>query len=256
MPVSTPAVALLQVQGVSIHFGALKAVDRVSLQLAAGERVAILGPNGAGKTTLFNAITGTTRVSGGSVLFDGADITRAQPNARAHRGIARTFQITNLFAGLSVEENLLLALRGLLRSRFAIWRDGGAKGSERDVVDSALERCHLRAKRHLLVKALSYGEQRQLELAMSLTSSPRLLLLDEPAAGLSPAERVVMAQVIRGLQRTMALVLIEHDIDLALHLVDRVVCMAQGAVLVEGRPDEIRGNQKVQEIYLGRARRA
>jgi branched-chain amino acid transport system ATP-binding protein len=205
---------------------------------------------------VFNAITGTTRVTGGRVLVDGADITRAPPNARAHRGIARTFQITNLFSGLSVEENLLLALRGLLRSRFAIWRDAGAKGSERDVVDSALERCHLRAKQHLLVRELSHGEQRQLELAMSLTSSPRLLLLDEPAAGLSPAERVVMAQVIRGLPRTMALVLIEHDIDLALDLVDRVVCMAQGAVLVEGRPDEIRGNQKVQEIYLGRARRA
>ena len=253
---SAAAAPLLDVRAVSIHFGALRAVDAVSLQLAAGERVAILGPNGAGKTTLFNAITGTIRATSGQVLFDGVDITRAQPNARAHRGIARTFQITNLFFGLSVEENLLLALRGLLRSRFAVWRDGRAVGAEREVVDSALERCHLHAKRHLLVKELSYGEQRQLELAMSLTSSPRLLLLDEPAAGLSPAERVVMAQVIRGLQRNMALVLIEHDIDLALDLVDRVVCMAQGAVLVEGRPDEIRGNAKVQEIYLGRRRRA
>lgn len=253
---SATAAPLLEVRAVSIHFGALRAVDAVSLQLAAGERVAILGPNGAGKTTLFNVITGTIRATGGKVLFDGFDITRAPPNARAQRGIARTFQITNLFFGLSVEENLLLALRGLLRSRFAVWRDGRALAGEREVVDSALERCHLHAKRKLLVKELSYGEQRQLELAMSLTSSPRLLLLDEPAAGLSPAERVVMAQVIRGLQRSVALVLIEHDIDLALDLVDRVVCMAQGAVLVEGRPDEIRGNEKVQQIYLGRARRA
>ncbi len=251
-----PARPLLQLQSVSIHFGALKAVDGVTLQLAAGERVAILGPNGAGKTTLFNAITGMTPATGGKVLFDGDDITRATPDRRAQRGIARTFQITNLFFGLSIEDNLLLATRGLSRSRFAFWRRGDAQGDERGIVDSALARCHLEGKRHLLVKEISHGEQRQLELAMSLTSSPRLLLLDEPAAGLSPAERVVMAEVIRGLPATLSLVLIEHDIDLALGLVDRVVCMVQGAVLVEGKPDEIRGNAQVQEIYLGRPRRA
>ena len=251
-----PARPLLQLQSVSIHFGALKAVDGVTLQLAAGERVAILGPNGAGKTTLFNAITGMTPATGGKVLFDGDDITRATPDRRAQRGIARTFQITNLFFGLSIEDNLLLATRGLSRSRFAFWRRGDAQGDERGIVDSALARCHLEGKRHLLVKEISHGEQRQLELAMSLTSSPRLLLLDEPAAGLSPAERVVMAEVIRGLPATLSLVLIEHDIDLALGLVDRVVCMVQGAVLVEGKPDEIRGNAQVKEIYLGRPRRA
>jgi branched-chain amino acid transport system ATP-binding protein len=253
---STPTPALLQLQGVSIHFGALKAVDGVTLQLAAGERVAILGPNGAGKTTLFNAITGMTPATGGSVVFDGSDITRATPDARAQRGIARTFQITNLFFGLTVQDNLLLATRGLSRSRYAAWRDGGAQGDEQGIVESALARCHLQAKRDLLVKEISYGEQRQLELAMSLTSSPRLLLLDEPAAGLSPAERVVMAEVIRGLPRSVAVVLIEHDIDLALGLVDRVVCMVQGTVLLEGRPDEIRGNQQVQAIYLGKPRHA
>jgi branched-chain amino acid transport system ATP-binding protein len=247
---------LLSLQNVSIHFGALKAVDGVSLQVAEGERVAILGPNGAGKTTLFNAITGMTPATGGQVLLQGQDITRATPDARAHGGIARTFQITNLFFGLSIEENLLLATRGLARSRWAFWRSGDAMGDERRIVDSALARCHLEAKRHLLVKEISYGEQRQLELAMSLTSSPRLLLLDEPAAGLSPAERVVMAEVIRGLPKTLSLILIEHDIDLALGLVDRVVCMYQGAVLVEGKPDDIRGNPQVQEIYLGRPRGA
>ena len=247
---------LLQLQGVSIHFGALKAVDAVTLQVAQGERVAILGPNGAGKTTLFNAITGITPATGGTVLLDGRNITRATPNARARRGIARTFQITNLFFGLSVQDNLLLATRGLSRSRFAFWRRGDAQGDERSIVDSALARCQLEGKRQLLVREISYGEQRQLELAMSLTSAPRLLLLDEPAAGLSPAERVVMAAVIRSLPATLALVLIEHDIDLALGLVDRVVCMYQGAVLVEGTPDQIRGNAQVQEIYLGRPRRA
>jgi len=253
--VSTPpARPLLELKGVSIHFGALKAVDGVSMQLAAGERVAILGPNGAGKTTLFNAITGLAPATRGQVLLGADDITRARPDARAQHRIARTFQITNLFFGLSIEDNLLLAARGLSRTRFAFWRRGEAEGDERSIVDSALERCHLAAKRELPVNELSHGEQRQLELAMALTSSPRLLLLDEPAAGLSPAERVLMAQVIRALPRSLSLILIEHDIDLALGLVDRVVCMYQGAVLVEGKPDEIRGNARVQEIYLGRPR--
>jgi branched-chain amino acid transport system ATP-binding protein len=253
--VSTPPVRpLLELKGVSIHFGALKAVDGVSMQLAAGERVAILGPNGAGKTTLFNAITGLAPATRGQVLLGADDITRARPDARAQHGIARTFQITNLFFGLSIEDNLLLAARGLSRTRFAFWRRGDAQGDEQAIVDSALERCHLAAKRELPVNELSHGEQRQLELAMALTSSPRLLLLDEPAAGLSPAERVLMAQVIRALPRSLSLILIEHDIDLALGLVDRVVCMYQGAVLVEGKPQDIRGNARVQEIYLGRPR--
>jgi branched-chain amino acid transport system ATP-binding protein len=247
---------LLQLEDVGIHFGALKAVDSVTLQLAAGERMAILGPNGAGKTTLFNAISGMPPATCGAVLFDGEDITKTTPNGRAQRGIARTFQITNLFFGLSVEENLLVAARGLGRAKFSMWRSDIAQEPERQVVDSALAKCQLERKRHLLVKEISYGEQRQLELAMSITSSPRLLLLDEPAAGLSPAERVVMADVIRGLPSTLALILIEHDIDLALGLVDRVVCMYQGAVLVEGKPDEIRRNAQVQEIYLGKPRRA
>ncbi|MDB5774376.1 MAG: hypothetical protein JWP38_509 [Herbaspirillum sp.] len=244
----------LELTGVSIHFDALKAVDSVSMTVAAGERCAILGPNGAGKTTLFNAITGMIPASKGTVRLDGADITKTAPNGRAKRGIARTFQITNLFFGLTVEENLLLAVRGLRRTKFAMVRSGQARGDESGVVDSALSRCHLEAKRHWLVKEISYGEQRQLELAMSLTSSPRILLLDEPAAGLSPAERVVMADVIRGLPKTLALILIEHDIDLALGLVDRVICMYQGGILVEGTPDEIRRNPQVQEIYLGRPR--
>jgi branched-chain amino acid transport system ATP-binding protein len=247
---------LLQLKEVGIHFGALRAVDGVTLQVAAGERVAILGPNGAGKTTLFNAITGMTSATRGKVLLDGKDITRTAPNGRARRGIARTFQITNLFFGLTIEENLLLATRGLRKSKFSMWQSDLAHGDERQIVDSALAKCHLERKRHLLVKEISYGEQRQLELAMSLTSSPRLLLLDEPAAGLSPAERVVMADVIRGLPSTLALILIEHDIDLALGLVDRVICMVQGTVLVEGKPDEIRRNAQVQEVYLGRPRNA
>lgn len=247
---------LLQLKNVGIHFGALKAVDQATLHLCSGERVAILGPNGAGKTTLFNAITGMTPASCGQVILDGKDITKASPESRAQLGIARTFQITNLFFGLTVEDNLLLATRGLGHTKFSMWRTDRARGQEQLIVDSALEKCQLQKKRGLLVKEISYGEQRQLELAMSLTSSPRVLLLDEPAAGLSPAERVVMADVIRSLPNTLSLILIEHDIDLALGLVDRVICMYQGTVLVEGKPDEIRNNAQVQEIYLGKPRHA
>ncbi len=247
---------LLELKSVGVHFGALKAVDQASLHLAAGERVAILGPNGAGKTTLFNAITGMTPASCGQVILAQQNITRATPEARAKKGIARTFQITNLFFGLSIEDNLLLATRGLGRTKYSMWRTDRARASECEIIESALDKCHLQAKRHLLVKEISYGEQRQLELAMSLTSSPRILLLDEPAAGLSPSERVMMAEVIRGLPKSLALILIEHDIDLALGLVDRVICMYQGTVLVEGKPDEIRNNPLVQEIYLGKPRHA
>jgi branched-chain amino acid transport system ATP-binding protein len=247
---------LLELDQVGIHFGALKAVDGINLKIAAGERCAILGPNGAGKTTLFNAITGMIQASCGRVALGGADVTCMAPDARAARGIARTFQITNLFFGLTVEDNLLLAARGVGRVKFSLFGAGQARDDERQLVADALEKCHLHKHRSLLVKELSYGEQRQLELAMSLTSAPRLLLLDEPAAGLSPAERVVMGDVIRGLPRTLSLILIEHDIDLALGLVDRVVCMYQGRVLVEGTPDEIRQNKQVQEIYLGRPRHA
>lgn len=247
---------LLELKSVGIHFGALKAVDQATLHLNKGERVAILGPNGAGKTTLFNAITGMTPATCGKVILGGKDITKASPESRAQLGIARTFQITNLFFGLSVEDNLLLATRGLGRTKFSMWRTDRARGEEQAIVDSALEKCQLHTKRHLLVKEISYGEQRQLELAMSLTSSPKVLLLDEPAAGLSPAERVIMAEVIRGLPQTLSLILIEHDIELALGLVDRVICMYQGTVLVEGKPDEIRNNPQVQEIYLGKPRHA
>jgi branched-chain amino acid transport system ATP-binding protein len=155
---------LLELDQVGIHFGALKAVDGVDLKIAPGERCAILGPNGAGKTTLFNAITGMIPASCGRVALAGADITRMAPNVRASHGIARTFQITNLFFGLTVEDNLLLAVRGCGRAKFSLFGAGRAREDERQLVADALEKCHLHQRRSLLVKELSYGEQRQLEL--------------------------------------------------------------------------------------------
>ncbi|RTL71989.1 MAG: ABC transporter ATP-binding protein [Hyphomicrobiales bacterium] len=243
---------ILEVRNVTVQFGALKAVDSVTLSLRAGERRALIGPNGAGKTTLFNAITGGVSVSAGRVVFAGTDMTRKSAAARAHLGIARTFQITNLFDQLDVRENMRLAVRGLSAAKFSLLgRD--ALGAEHEArVVHALAVSHLEDREHTLVKDLSYGEQRQLEVAMALAASPRLLLLDEPAAGLSPAERTFLADIIRGLPRDLTIVLIEHDMDLALGLVDYVTVMQNGRVIAEDAPDAIRTNPLVQEVYLGK----
>jgi branched-chain amino acid transport system ATP-binding protein len=248
------ASSLLSVSELGVHFGALKSIDGVSFSINAGERVAILGPNGAGKTTLFNAITGMHPPTLGKIHFLSKDITQTSPNYRANLGIARTFQITNLFFGLSVLENLLIAMRALRPVKMNFWRSDQAAVAESTAIQNALDRCHLTSKRDWLVKEISYGEQRQLELAMSLMTAPKILLLDEPAAGLSPAERVVMANVLKELPKDIAIILIEHDINLALSLVERVICMYQGTILVEGQPNEIRNNKQVQDVYLGRTR--
>ncbi len=247
---------VLSISKVVVAFGALRAVDGVDLSVGPGERRAVIGPNGAGKTTLFHAISGILPPHAGRIAFEGADITRDPPHRRARRGIARTFQITNLFPTLSVEENLAMAVRGLSPRKFSFFGRSQLDGDEAPRVAHALEICRLADRRNAIVKELSYGEQRQLELALALAHAPRLLLLDEPAAGLSPAERSLVAEIIRSLPRTLTLVLIEHDMDLALGLVDFVTCMHEGRVLVEQSPDAIRRNEAVQEVYLGRPRHA
>lgn len=242
---------LVELQSVAVTFGALRAVDDVSLAVAAGERRAIIGPNGAGKTTLFNALAGMIPASAGRMWLRGEDITRLRPDRRAALGIGRTFQITNLFAALTVEENFHLGALGLLPRKFSLLGSGRPTGSEAEAIEGGLRDSGLLGKRGHLVRNLSYGEQRQLELALALVSKPRVLLLDEPAAGLSPAERVKMAQIIRGLPPDVTLILIEHDMELALGLVDSVTCLHFGRVLCEGPPDAIRSDARVQEIYLG-----
>jgi branched-chain amino acid transport system ATP-binding protein len=246
---------VLSLSDVTVAFGGLKAVNAVSLQLRHGERRAILGPNGAGKTTLFNAITGSTRVTSGRVMFEGVDITRMSPQRRAHRGVARTFQITNLFGALSVMENMRLATRGLSWRKFSLFGPDRLDRAEAGRVAAALAASHLVGREAAIVGEMSYGEQRQLEVAMALVGTPRLLLLDEPAAGLSPSERGHLAAIIRSLPRDLAVVLIEHDMDLALGLVDQVTVMQDGRVIVEAGPEEIRTHPLVQEVYLGTAHR-
>ncbi len=244
--------AILALTDITVQFGALKAVNQVSLSLMAGERRAVLGPNGAGKTTLFNAITGAIFPNAGRVMWEGGEITRMSPQRRAHRGVARTFQITNLFGQLSVAENMRLAARGLSASKFALFGQDRLSAAQSAQVAAALAMSGLAGQEAVIVKTMSYGEQRQLEVAMALVGTPRLLLLDEPAAGLSPSERGRLAEIIRNLPRDLTLVLIEHDMDLALALVDSVTVMQNGQVIVEASPSEIRTNALVQDVYLGK----
>jgi branched-chain amino acid transport system ATP-binding protein len=247
---------LLRLDRVAVAFGALRAVDGVSLSVEPGERRAVIGPNGAGKTTLFNAIAGDLAVSAGAIFLDGRSITRLRTHRRAGLGIGRTFQITTLFMGLTVEENVRLAVRGLSSRKFAFFSSDKDLPEENKKVEAVLERSRLSGEKNRLIKTLSYGQQRELELALALAGEPRLLLLDEPAAGLSPAERVTMAELIRALPRSLTVVLIEHDMELALGLVDSVTCLHYGQVLAEGPPQAMRSNQTVQEVYLGRRRHA
>jgi branched-chain amino acid transport system ATP-binding protein len=232
-------------------FGGLTAVDDVNLTIQAGERHALIGPNGAGKTTLFNLISGELRATAGRILFFGADVTGMAPYRRAVRGIARTFQITRLFLDLTVLDNVLLACQALDRRKFTMYRP---LSSYEDLMHKAADvlgefgLSHLRQAR---ARTLSYGDQRKLEVALSMAGRPRLLLLDEPMAGLSSGETKAMLGLLQKLDPAIAVLLIEHDIDIAFGFADKVTVLYQGKVLTEGHRDEVRGNRKVQEIYLG-----
>ena len=246
----------LELRDVTVAYDALRAVDGVTLAVPTGQRRAIIGPNGAGKTTLFNAISGVVLPTAGQVTFNGHNMTRMPPHRRAGLGISRTFQITNLFPSLSVEDNMVLALRGGSRRKFSLFGSSTRNGEEETRLGEALTAARLHAHAGTRVRELSYGEQRQLELALAIVVSPQLVLLDEPAAGLSPAERRIVADVIRALPRTLTIVLIEHDMDLALGLADHVTCLHEGRVLIEADPDAIRRDARVQEVYLGRPHHA
>jgi branched-chain amino acid transport system ATP-binding protein len=240
----------LTLDGVTVRFGGVLAVDDVSMTVRAGERRAVIGPNGAGKTTLFRTVSGEILPNAGRVELFGRDITRKAPNRRAHLGVGRTYQVTNLFPTLSVIDNVTVAAHGQSRQRYYSWRPVRLRGDIGERVDWALEQVDLTDRRDRLVSELSHGEQRQLELAMGLAGQPRLLLLDEPAAGLSASERVLMRDLIVALPDDLSLILIEHDMDLALRLVDWVTVLDNGRQIADGPPDEIRENETVQAVYL------
>jgi branched-chain amino acid transport system ATP-binding protein len=240
----------LVLQGVTRSFGALRAVDDVSLTVAAGEKRAILGANGAGKTTLFNAITGDFPPTAGRIRFFGEDITALQPFERIRKGLRRTYQSSLLFRDLTVRDNLFLAVRGQSAGRYSLRRAGAAHAS-RLATEELLARARLSHLADEPVANLAHGQQRQLEIGMALAGAPRLILFDEPAAGLSPAERRELVALLTSLPTHMSYVLIEHDLDIALRVVERVTVMHNGRVLKEGTPAEIEGDAQVQAIYMG-----
>jgi branched-chain amino acid transport system ATP-binding protein len=243
--------AALELDGVTKAFGGLVAVADVSLRVGARERRALIGPNGAGKTTLFHLVSGELPVTRGGIRLFGEDVTTLPPHVRVGRGLGRTYQITNIFPALSVWENVALAAMGLTGSKFQLLRPLPRRGPLHERAERALLDVDLQDKAPVQARQLSHGEQRQLEVALALAGQPRVLLLDEPAAGLSAAERARMAELVRRLPAELTLVVIEHDMDLVLTLVDHVTCLHNGQVIADEPVATIRHNQRVQEIYLG-----
>jgi branched-chain amino acid transport system ATP-binding protein len=248
---STHGVSALTVDGLSHDFGGLRALDAVSFEVAEGERLVILGPNGAGKTTLFNLVTGLLVPTAGRIALFGRDVTRLAPHRRARLGLGRTFQITTLFPRLTVLESVLLAVQGADRARFTLHRPLAAFPRLFARAEHLLDEWSLAERRDVPTRQLSYGEQRQLELLLALAAEPRVLLLDEPTAGLSPAETASVAGMIRRFPRDVTILLIEHDMDVALELAERVIVFHYGRVVTAGTRDEIRKDARVAEIYLG-----
>jgi branched-chain amino acid transport system ATP-binding protein len=244
---------VLELRGLCKSFGGLNAVRGVTFTIMPGDRTAIIGPNGAGKTTLFNLITGIFPASSGQVLLFGRDVTAWPSHRRTAMGMARTFQITSLFPRLTVLDNVLLAIEGLRPMKFVMWR---FQSSYRDIYEKAhrlLEHAAFLDRKDTEVRYLSHGEQRQLEIVLGLASDPKLLLLDEPAAGLSSGESAEMTKFLLRLDPGLAILLIEHDMDVVFDLAHSISVLHFGEILETGAPAQIRRSAKVQEIYLGTA---
>jgi branched-chain amino acid transport system ATP-binding protein len=243
--------AALETTGLCKSFGALQVAGNINFRLEPGARHALIGPNGAGKTTFINLITGRLQPSSGRILLGGTDITSLSQDARVKRGLGRTFQINTLFRGLPVLENVLLAIaerRGVGGQMFRF------ADSKRDLIDEAcalLERVGIADDALVPVKELPYGKQRLVELAIALGLKPAVLLLDEPAAGLPSTESTVILKIIEQLPSDIALLIIEHDMDLVFRLAKRITVLVQGSILVEGTPAEIGHDPRVREVYLG-----
>jgi branched-chain amino acid transport system ATP-binding protein len=241
----------LRLSAVSKSFGGLRAVNAVDLAVRAGERRALIGPNGAGKTTLFNLIAGALPVTSGRITLFDTDVTRVAQHRRAALGLARTFQITNLFPALSVLDNVVLAAQARTRARFSMLRPVSRFGEVEAAAREALAAVGLDDRAGARVERLSHGEQRQLEIALALAGRPRVLLLDEPAAGLSQAEVRHMTALLRSLDRAITVLIIEHDMDMALAIAEQVTVLHDGRVIADGSPEAVRANPAVREIYLG-----
>lgn len=241
----------LHLAGVSKRFGSLGVLEDVSLTIRAGERCGIIGPNGAGKSTLFNIIAGDLPLTRGTVHFQGRDVTRLPAHARARRGLSRTFQTTTLFPRLTVIENLVLALQASSGERFNLLAPRNRYRARDDEAIALLERVGLADCAHVLVDTLGYGEKRQIEILLALAQQPKLLLLDEPTAGLAPGDASLVTGMLKREHRGLTMVLIEHDMGVVFDVVDRLTVLHHGRVVADGPLEQIRGDANVQEIYLG-----
>jgi branched-chain amino acid transport system ATP-binding protein len=243
--------ALLQLQGLGKSYGALDVTRDVSLAVAAGEVHALIGPNGAGKTTLVGQIAGSIRPDRGRVVFDGRDITGLPPQRRARLGLARSFQIITLLPEFTARENVAVAVQRRHGSSFRFLRDAGRERALNDEADAALDSVGLSSRAATPAAALSHGEKRHLELAMALACAPKLLLLDEPMAGVGHDEAAGLVALLQGLRGRFAMLLVEHDMDAVFALSDRVSVLVQGAVIASGAPAAIRADPAVRAAYLG-----
>lgn len=241
----------LQIDNVYVRFGGLQVLTQCSLSIEAGEKRALIGPNGAGKTTLFNVISGMIKPSAGRVLAFQRDITKSPAHVRASLGLSRTFQITTLFVNLTVLENILLGLQALTPTKYVFYKTTTSFSRLIDQAVALLQGWGMEKKKNDLLGSLSHGEQRQLEIILALASKPKILLLDEPTQGLSTAETALVVPMVRTLDPSTTVLFIEHDMDVAFQMADRITVLNFGTVLAEGTEEEIRGNPRVSEVYLG-----
>ncbi len=246
---------LLQVENLTRHFGNIVAVNGVSMNVATGELRAIIGPNGAGKTTFFNLVSGLLPPSSGRVVFNNEDVTRLSPERRVWRGMARTFQITEIFPELTASENIRISVEIAAGYKWKPWISRGSDTKINERVAELLSMGALDSKKERLAGELSHGDQRTVEIMMALALRPHLLLLDEPTAGMGEQETYAITQLIQKLHREqkLTIVLIEHDMRVVFRLADRILVLAEGKPLAEGSPDEISANEAVQAAYLGKA---
>ena len=243
---------MLETRDLTRRFGGLTAVDAVSLSISVGELRSIIGPNGAGKSTLFNLISGALSPTSGSIYFKGVDITGARPERGFRMGMVRSFQVSHLFSSLTVRENVeLMAVGRMRRSGMPFSRCVVPVQQVNEKVESALERVGLAASGSLPASTLSHGDRRLVEIAMALAADPEILLLDEPTAGMSPEETKKTADLLGELSPHITIVIVEHDMSVVMSISDRVTVLHRGAVLVDGTPSEIRGDDRVKEIYFG-----
>ncbi|MFP4423388.1 MAG: ABC transporter ATP-binding protein [Desulfococcaceae bacterium] len=242
---------LLRVEGLRKRFGAVQASHDVNLSVAAGEIHALIGPNGAGKTTALNQLTGEIEPDEGRIVFEGRDITGLPIHQRVGLGLARSYQITSIFERLTVRQNLALSIQARIGHSFRFWKDAGKDPEILAQMDSALARVGLTDRADLPAGNLSHGEKRQLDVGMALAGNPKLLLLDEPYAGMGPGGAVELTKLIRGLKGELTILLVEHDMNVVFSLADRITVLVYGETFASGPPEEIRANPEVRRAYLG-----